>query len=85
MKLKVEFDELLPDDLMVVRSKGKNELIPKIEYLVQDPYLSNIIVAHQDSSYFPVPIQDIYYFYSENKAVFLKTKSDNFKTEERLY
>lgn len=85
MKLKVEYDQLLPEDIMILRSKEQNDFIPKINNLLGNPYLSTLIFAQQDESFIPIEVKDIHYFYTERKAVFLSKGDECFRTDERLY
>ncbi|WP_349409901.1 LytTR family DNA-binding domain-containing protein [Pseudalkalibacillus sp. SCS-8] len=85
MRLKIEYDARLPDDLMVLRSKEDNAYIPKVNQILAEPMGLDMIISQQDTSFYPIQTEKVYFFFTEKKGVFLKTEQGIFKTDERLY
>ncbi|GGJ88840.1 hypothetical protein GCM10007063_09220 [Lentibacillus kapialis] len=85
MELKIEYDHSLPANLTILRTKTHHEFVDKINHLFENPYPSNIIIAHNGSSFSPIDLKQVYYFFTESKAVYVKSEFGKQKITERLY
>lgn len=85
MELKIEYDHSLPDNLTILRTKSHHSFVEKISHLFENPYPSNIIIAYDGSSFSPIELNQIYYLFTESKAVYVKSEYGKQKIKERLY
>lgn len=85
MKLRIEYNNKLPDNLTILQTKKHHSYVDKIKNLFKNPYSSNIIIAQDGSSFSPIELKHIYYFFTESKAVYVKSASGKHKVQERLY
>ncbi|NIK11646.1 LytTR family DNA-binding domain-containing protein [Alkalibacillus almallahensis] len=85
MELKVEYDDSLPDDLTILRTKSHHSYVDKVSQLFEDPFPSNMIITQEGSSFSPIELNQIHFFFTENKAVYANTESGKQKVQERLY
>lgn len=85
MELKVEYVDSLPANLTILRTKTHHSLVDQISHLFEQPYPSNIIIAQSGSSFVPIEINQIYYVFTESKAVYVQSAYGKQKIRERLY
>lgn len=79
MELKIEYDDTLPPGLTVVRTKTHDTFVDKISQLFENPYPSNIIMTQDASGFYPIACKDIYYLFTEHKAVYIQSNRGSLK------
>lgn len=85
MHLKIEFDDSLPEDLAILQMKKQHPIVDKIGAYFDQPYQAEVVIGYEGTSFSPIELNQIYYFFTENKAVYVKTDDNTFKIKERLY
>lgn len=85
VELKIEYDRSLPEKLTIVRTKSHHSIVDKISHLFENPYLSNIVIGYNGTSYSPIELNQIDYVFTENKAVYVQSEYGKQKIKERLY
>src|SRR5690625_716133 len=85
MELKIEYDQTLPANLTIVQTKKHHSFVDKIRLLFENPYPSNVIISQDKTSLKPIKLENIYYFFTESKAVYIKSEEGQHKIKERLY
>lgn len=85
MELKIKYDDSLPSDLTILQTKTHHPIVDKISDFFKSPYQSNIIISQNGASFSPIDLNEIFYFFTENKSVYVQSKDGKQKIKERLY
>lgn len=86
MKIKVEIDESLEEDYVVIHCKRLNEQIMQIQNVLSDiGGQDKTILLHRDNKEYYLPLERILFFETENKEVRVHTKAEIYDTEYKLY
>ena len=85
MRLRIEYDDSLPEDLTILQTKKPDPIVDKISRHFAQPYQADTVIGYEGTSFSPIGLNQIYYFFTENKAVYVKTENNTFKIKERLY
>lgn len=86
MKIRIEIDEDLIEDEILIRSKMLNEQILNIESAVREVIKSGrqMEFIKGDTTYY-LPFEDILFFETEGNLVYAHTKADTYSVKYRLY
>lgn len=86
MKVRVEVDENLDEEYVVIHCRKLDQNILRIqEALTEKQSDSNVIILHRDEKEFYLPLQNILFFETENKAVMAHTRTAIYESEYKLY
>ena len=81
MKTKIVIDKNLDEDI-VVYAKERNELVDKIERLLNG---DDNIVAKRDRTLYNLNLSEIVCFTAENNKVFAHAGKETFEVDEKIY
>ncbi len=86
MKVRIEIEEELQEDEVVIRCSRMDEQIINIQaaILEQTRGKQQISLKNGDTEYY-LPLEDILFFETENKTVFAHTREKMLETEYKLY
>lgn len=86
MKVRVEVDEDLQEECIVIHCKKLDERVLKLQEALLETSASShaILLKKKDTEYY-LPLEDIIFFETENKEIRAHTKNDIFETEYKLY
>lgn len=86
MKLRVEVDQNLPEDEVIIRCRELNETVLALQRKISVQLQQDIslIGVWQNTEYYLHPA-DILFFETESKVVFAHTAENLFETEYKLY
>ena len=86
MKVKVEIDESLEKDYVVIHCKRLNEQIMQVQNILADiGSQDKTILLHKENKEYYLPLDKILFFETENKEVRVHTKTEIYDTEYKLY
>ncbi len=86
MKVKVEIDENLEEDYVVIHCKRLNEQIMQVQNILADiGSQDKTILLHRENKEYYLPLDKILFFETENKEVQVHTKTEIYDTEYKLY
>ncbi len=86
MKVKIEIEEALEEDYVVIRCKRLNEQIMQVQNVLADIGSQNkTILLHRNNKEYYLPLDKILFFETENKEVRVHTKTEIYDTEYKLY
>lgn len=86
MKVRIEIDDSLQEEEVVIRCRKMDEGILKIQAAVME-YGENgryMALRQGDTEYY-LPIEDILFFETENKVIYAHTQDKMLETEYKLY
>lgn len=86
MKVKIEIDEGLQEEEVVIRCRKMDENIIRIQSAVMEGTQGkmHIVLKSKETEYY-MPLQDILFFETENKIIFAHTRENMFETDYKLY
>lgn len=86
MKVRVEVDENLQEECIVIHCRRLDERIIKMQEALLENTTSNqaILLKKKDTEYY-MPLEEIIFFETENKEIRAHTRNDIFETEYKLY
>ncbi len=86
MKVRVEIEETLEEDYVVIHCKRLNEQIMQVQNILADIGSQNkTILLHRENKEYYLPLEKILFFETENKEVRVHTKTEIYDTEYKLY
>lgn len=86
MKVRIEIEEALEEDYVVIHCKRLNEPILQIQNVLADIGSGDkTILLHRDNKEYYLPLDRILFFETENKEVRVHTKTEIYDTEYKLY
>lgn len=84
MKISVDIDNKLKDLFIFIKApKMTNEVSSLLKKLEEEKV--DKITAYKDSKIFLIDINEIFYFYTEDRKVFLSTENDVYIVKNKLY
>lgn len=86
MKVRIEIEEELQEEEVVIRCSEMNEQILKIQAAIMEHAggKQHIALKNGDTEYY-LPLEEILFFETENKAVYAHTRDKMLETEYKLY
>lgn len=86
MRIRIEIDENLLEEEVVIRCRTMDENIIKIQEAVQESSAGekHIALKSKDTEYY-LPLNDILFFETENKCIYAHTRDKMLATEYKLY
>lgn len=86
MKVRIEIEEELQEEEVVIRCSKMNEQILKIQAAIMEHAggKQHIALKNGDTEYY-LPLEEILFFETENKAVYAHTRDKMLETEYKLY
>ena len=86
MKIRIEIDDSLKEEELVIHCRGINQEIQAIQKAVTDVLgrSQNFILYRQDKEYY-VPLQQILFFETSGDGIRAHTATDVFQTKHKLY
>lgn len=86
MKIRVEIDENLIEDEVLIRSRILDERVKKIqEMLTEVIRMEQRLVFYKEDMEYYLPLDQILFYETEGSVVYAHTKNDVFSTRYRLY
>lgn len=86
MKVKIEFDDTLNENEILIRCASLNEEITKLQTAISDIALgSRKFVCYQNQTEYYIPLNDILFFETESGHVRAHTKKQVYLTRLKLY
>lgn len=86
MKVKVEIDDNLEEDYVVIHCKRLNEQIIQVQNILADiGSQDKTILLHRENKEYYLPLDKILFFETENKEVQVHTKTEIYDVEYKLY
>ncbi len=86
MKVKIEIDENLQEEEVIIRCRSLNESIVNLQnYISEQRDGKQCIPLYHGGTEYYVPIQEIYFFETEGKELHAHTKDQLFNTTYKLY
>lgn len=86
MKVRIEIEEELQEEEVVIRCSKMNEQILKIQVAIMEHAggKQHIALKNGDTEYY-LPLEEILFFETENKTVYAHTRDKMLETEYKLY
>ncbi len=86
MKVRIEIEEELQEEEVVIRCSKMNEQILKIQAAIMEHAggKQHIALKNGDTEYY-LPLEEILFFETENKTVYAHTRDKMLETEYKLY
>lgn len=86
MKVRVEVDEDLQEECIVIHCRRLDERILKMQDVLTENTAANhsVLLRKEDTEYY-MPLDEIIFFETESKEVRAHTRNDMFETEYKLY
>lgn len=84
MKVKIVIDDKMDENLIKIYTKTYNKDIENLQNFLENSN-KNIIVGFQDEQVYILNYNDIVRFYTEDKKIYIETKTDTFISRLRLY
>ena len=86
MKVRIETDDHLKDDEVIIRCKKSNNTIEKLyKMLTAETDLNSSLVFYKKGEEFFFPLQDVLFFETSDDNVYAHTADDAFHVKFRLY
>lgn len=86
MKVKVEIDEELSEDYVVIHCKRLDEKVLQIQNTLADIGSSDkTILLHRNNKEYYLPLNQILFFETEDKEIRAHTRAEIYNTEYKLY
>ncbi len=86
MKVRLEIEEALEEDYVVIHCKRLNEQIMQVQNILADIGSQyKTILLHRENKEYYLPLDKILFFETENKEVRVHTKTEIYDTEYKLY
>lgn len=86
MKVRIEIEETLQEEEVIIRCSRMDEQIMRIQAAVMEHAggRQHIALKNGDTEYY-LPLEDVLFFETENKTVFAHTRDKMLETEYKLY
>lgn len=86
MKVKIEFDESLTENEILIRCASMDEEVQKLQRAISDIVLgSRKFVCYQDETEYYIPLDDILFFETESGRIRAHTRTQVYLTKLKLY
>lgn len=86
MKVKIEIDEGLNEDYVVIHCKKLDEKVLQMQNLLADAGgQDKTILLHRGGKEYYLPLENILFFETESKEIRAHTRSEIYDTEYKLY
>lgn len=86
MKIRIEIDENLIEEEVIVRGGSLNEQVQQIQRALSEIFKQEQrIVFHKDETEYYLPLTEILFFETDGKAIHAHTVSDIYLIKHRLY
>lgn len=86
MKIRIEIDETISEDEVLIRCREVNEEILEIQKSIQKAGKEfQEILLYRDKTEYYYPVRDIYFFETREDAVYAHTATESFLTDKKLY
>lgn len=86
MKIRIEIDENLIDEEVIVRGSSLNEQVQQIQRALSEIFKQKQrIVFHKDETEYYLPLAEILFFETDGKAIHAHTADDIYLIKHRLY
>jgi len=86
MKVRIEIDEMLQEEEVVIRCRKMDEGILKIQAAVMEQgERGRYMALRQGDTEYYLPIDDVLFFETENKIIYAHTRDQMLETEYKLY
>ena len=86
MKIKVEIDEELTEEEIIIRCSQYDEKIQKMESMIGDVTLrTQKIILHKENMQYYIPLEKILFFETGQNMISVHTADDVFYTNYKLY
>lgn len=86
MKLQIELDPSLDDDVIIIRCKQYNQTVSDLnQLLLQSPTKPRYLETWKREKRFYLDVNDILFFETTGDAVYAHTRDDNYLIKMRLY
>lgn len=86
MKVRVEIEEALEEDYVIIHCKRLNEQIMQVQNILTDiGSQDKTILLHRENKEYYLPLDRVLFFETENKEVRVHTKTEIYDTEYKLY
>lgn len=84
MKLRIELDESLPDDELVIRANRLGPEIQAVQESLRQKSKPSLIFYKGTSEYF-LPLEDLLFFETDGAKIFAHTRSEAYEVKLKLY
>lgn len=86
MKIRIEIEDNLKEDEIIIRSAALNEEVQKIQRAIADivSMEQKLVFYKGDTSYY-LPLDEILFFETEDSEIHAHTKKDVYRTRYKLY
>lgn len=86
MKVVIEVDEELTEECIIIRCRGLDEKVLKLQSLLAEHTDSDRnILLHKDEKSYYMPLDKLLFFETENKQIWAHTVNDMYETDYKLY
>lgn len=86
MKIRIEVEDGLQEDEVVIRCRRVDDTVRRIhEYVQQQQAANPKVVFYKQNQEFYFPLDDVLFFETEGEQVFAHTQTDVYRTKYRLY
>lgn len=86
MKIRIEIDERMEEDEVVIHCRSLNEQISTIQKAVSDIVSSTErLVFYKENTEYYLTLDNILFFETENGSIQAHTKNDIYQTKHKLY
>ena len=84
MKLRIEVDENLAEDEVLIRCGRVDDRVQKIQSFILN-LGSPKLIFHKGQQEFYLPLEEVLFFQTEGEQVYAHTASDAYRVKHRLY
>lgn len=86
MKIRIEIDDSLKEEEVIIRSSSLNEKLRKIQKAIADAAAMEhkLTFYKGDTSYY-LPVEEILFFETQDNEIHAHTKKDVYRTKYKLY
>ena len=86
MKIRIEIDETIPEDEVVIRCKGLSEEVTAIQKAVSDVVnASSRFPFYKGNTEYYLALDEILFFETDENGISAHTKDEMYKTKYKLY
>lgn len=86
MKIRIEIDENLKEQEVIIRAPAWNEEVTALKERIAGEYkMPSVLNVRQKERDFFIPFHDILFFETENKVIYAHTHDKMLETEYKLY
>lgn len=86
MKIRVDIDENLTDDEVLIRCRSLTEQVLQVQQAVNDVlHVSEKFPLYRDNTEYYIPLNEILFFQTEGTKITAHTKEEMYETQHKLY